>query len=106
MPGQRSNVSFSRRGFVQSAGVATAGVLCGAGFVRHPASAANARDPRFAVIILRGALDGLSAIPPVGDPDYAALHGELAFASSGERAGLTLDGFFFAHPALASFKRM
>jgi uncharacterized protein (DUF1501 family) len=33
------------------------------------------------VIILRGALDGLSAIPPVDDPDYAGLHGELAFAS-------------------------
>ena len=51
-------------------------------------------------------MDGLSAIPPVGDPDYADLHGELAFASSGERAALKLDGFFFAHPMLAAFKRM
>jgi uncharacterized protein (DUF1501 family) len=105
MTEQRSSI-FTRRRFAQGAGIATAGVLCGAGFVRTPVSAATARDPRFVVIILRGALDGLSAIPPVGDPDYAALHGELAFASSGERSALQLDGFFFAHPALASFKRM
>jgi uncharacterized protein (DUF1501 family) len=104
--GQRSNLAFTRRRLVQSAGAAAAGVLCGAGFLRTSASAANARDPRFVVIILRGAMDGLSAIPPVGDPDYADLHGELAFASSGERAALELDGFFFAHPALAAFKRM
>jgi uncharacterized protein (DUF1501 family) len=106
MAGQRLNLAFTRRRLVQSAGAAAAGVLCGAGFLRAPASAANARDPRFVVIILRGALDGLSAIPPVGDPDYADLHGELAFAGSGERAALKLDGFFFAHPALPAFKRM
>jgi hypothetical protein len=106
MAAPRSTAPFSRRGFVQGAGAATAGVFCGAGFLPAPASAANARDPRFVVIILRGALDGLSAIPPVGDPDYADLHGELAFASSGERAALKLDGFFSAHPALGVFKRM
>jgi uncharacterized protein (DUF1501 family) len=106
MAAPRSTAPFTRRGFVQGAGATTAGVFCGAGFLPAPASAANARDPRFVVIILRGALDGLSAIPPVGDPDYAELHGELAFASSGERASLKLDGFFYAHPALGVFKRM
>ena len=47
------------------------GALCGFGFLPQAASAAGARDPRFVVIILRGAVDGLSAVPPVGDPDYA-----------------------------------
>ena len=42
----------------------------------------------------------------MGDPDYADLHGELAFAASGQGAAPKLDGFFSAHPALASFKRM
>ena len=42
------------------------------------ARAADARDPRLVVVILRGALDGLSAVAPIGDPDYAALHGDLA----------------------------
>jgi uncharacterized protein (DUF1501 family) len=101
-----SDLMLSRRRFVGAAGAATAGILCGAGFFGAPASAAGARDPRLVVIILRGALDGLSAVPPVGDPDYADLHGDLAFAASGERAALPLDGYFFAHPALASFKRL
>jgi uncharacterized protein (DUF1501 family) len=64
------------------------------------ARAADGRDPRLIVVILRGALDGLATVAPVGDPDYAGLHGELAFASSGDRAASKLDGFFFAHPAL------
>ena len=102
----RCDSALSRRDFVCAGGAAGAGVLCGAGFLSAPASAAGARDPRLVVIILRGALDGLSAVPPVGDPDYADLHGDLAFTASGDRAALPLDGFFFAHPALAAFKRL
>ena len=34
------------------------------------ASAAGTRDPRLVVIVLRGALDGLAAVAPVGDPNY------------------------------------
>ncbi len=98
--------TLSRRDFVCAAGAAGAGVLCCAGFLSAPASAANARDPRLVVIILRGALDGLSAAPPIGDPDYAGLHGDLAFAAAGDRAALPLDGFFFANPALTTFKRL
>jgi uncharacterized protein (DUF1501 family) len=97
---------ITRRGFVGAAGALGAGVLCGAGFFGMPASAAGARDPRLVVIILRGAVDGLSAVPPVGDPDYADLQGDLAFTASGDRAALPLDGFFSAHPSLAVFKRL
>ena len=99
-------LALSRRRFVRAAGAATAGIVCGAGFFAVPANAAGARDPRLVVIILRGALDGLSAAPPIGDPDYADLHGDLAFAASGDRAALPLDGYFFAHPALGAFKRL
>ena len=35
------------------------------------ARAASGRDPRLVVVILRGALDGLATVAPVGDPDYA-----------------------------------
>ena len=31
---------------------------------------AEGRDPRLLVIVLRGALDGLAAVAPVGDPDW------------------------------------
>lgn len=70
------------------------------------ASAAGARDPRFLTIILRGALDGLSALAPVGDPDYAALREGIALAPSGDNAGLMLDGFFALHPAMPNFARL
>ncbi len=49
------------------------------------ARAAGGRDPRLIVVILRGALDGLSTVAPVGDPDYAGLHGSIALAR-GRRA--------------------
>jgi uncharacterized protein (DUF1501 family) len=104
--GDKRNLKLPRRQFLRAAAAMGAGVFFGAGSFRAPASAAGARDPRFIVVILRGAVDGLSAIPPVGDPDYAGLHGDLAFGSSGERAGLPLGGFFAAHPSLAAFKRM
>src|SRR5256886_1842288 len=36
------------------------------------------RRARLVLIIMRGALDGLAAVPPYGDGDYAALRGEFA----------------------------
>ncbi len=57
-------------------------------------------EARFVFVLLRGALDGLSAVPPIGDPDYAALRGQIALAKSGEGAVLPLDGLFGLHPAL------
>jgi len=70
------------------------------------ARAAVGRDPRLIVIILRGALDGLATVAPLGDPDYAALHGSIALTSDGPRAALMLDSFFALHPAMPEFARM
>src|SRR5438067_5279354 len=70
------------------------------------ARAANGRDPRLIVIILRGALDGLATVAPLGDPDYAGLHGSIALTSDGPRAALMLDSFFALHPAMPEFARM
>ena len=39
---------------------------------------AEGRDPRLLVIVLRGALDGLAAVAPVGDPDWVKLRGDKA----------------------------
>ena len=60
-------------------------------------------DARFVFVLLRGALDGLSAVPPVGDPAYAALRGQIALAKSGNDAALPLDATFGLHPALKFF---
>src|ERR1700738_2288410 len=70
------------------------------------ARAADGRDPRLIVVILRGALDGLATVAPVGDPDYAGLHGSIALASDGPHAALVLDSFFALHPSMPEFARM
>jgi uncharacterized protein (DUF1501 family) len=70
------------------------------------ARAVGGRDPRLVVIILRGALDGLSAVGPIGDPDYARLHGDLALRLDGEHPALPLDGFFALNPSMPNFARL
>ena len=68
---------------------------------RYSFAAPAAGDARFVFVILRGALDGLAAVPPYGDPDYARLRGALAIAAPGAADGaLRLDGTFGLHPAL------
>jgi len=80
--------------------------LFASAFMPRMAAAAEVRDPRFVVIILRGALDGLSAVAPVGDPDYADLHGAIALSLSGNRPALPLDSFFSVNPAMPVFARL
>ena len=70
------------------------------------ARAADGRDPRLVVVILRGALDGLATVSPVGDPDYAGMHGSIALTTSGPNAAIPLDSFFALHPAMPEFARM
>ncbi|MEO5772304.1 MAG: hypothetical protein ABIQ29_09580, partial [Burkholderiaceae bacterium] len=55
-------------------------------------------DPRLVVVLLRGGLDGLAAVPALGDADFAAARGPLAEAAA---SSLRLDGTPFAlHPSL------
>ncbi|MBN9585051.1 MAG: DUF1501 domain-containing protein [Afipia sp.] len=70
------------------------------------ARAKDGRDPRFVTIILRGALDGLATVAPVGDPDYADLHGAIALTRDGPHAAIPLDSFFALHPSMPEFARM
>lgn len=67
---------------------------------------AEGRDPRFLAFILRGALDGLATVAPVGDPDWAALRGEDALTLNGKTPALPLDSLFALNPAMPSLKRM
>ena len=61
-----------------------------------------APDRRLVVIILRGAMDGLGAVAPLADPDYAQLRAGLALGTPAAPGGaLPLDGKFWLHPALA-----
>ena len=67
---------------------------------------AEDRDPRFLVIVLRGALDGLATVVPVGDPNWVRLRGNDALLTSGETAALPLDNFFALNPAMPNLHRM
>jgi uncharacterized protein (DUF1501 family) len=59
-------------------------------------------DRRFVVVLLRGALDGLAAVPPLADAQYREKRGALALPAPGEADGcLALDKTFALHPALA-----
>ncbi|MBO0906053.1 DUF1501 domain-containing protein [Jiella sonneratiae] len=65
---------------------------------------AGTRDPRFVVVILRGALDGLAAVAPVGDPAYRPLRGALALGEGGRDVLPLGDGFFALNDAMPKFK--
>jgi len=67
---------------------------------------AEGRDPRFLTIVLRGALDGLATVAPVGDPDWVRLRGDDALMLTGKTPALKLDDFFALNPAMPNLHRM
>jgi uncharacterized protein (DUF1501 family) len=90
--------ALNRRDFLHGSALAGAGALITA---RYAFAAAEHGDARFVCIILRGALDGLSAVPPYGDADYSRLRRELAISAPGTADGaLKLDGTFGLNPGL------
>jgi uncharacterized protein (DUF1501 family) len=67
------------------------------------ASVASAEANRFVLLILRGGMDGLSAVPAVGDPAFAEARGVLGqFASE----PLRLDAMFALNPLLPQLHAM
>lgn len=64
-------------------------------------------EKRLVFVILRGGLDGLSAVPACGDPHFERRRGELAIAPPGEDKGaLRLDDLFGLHPLLPEMHRL
>ena len=97
--------SLSRRRVIASGGAALFSL--GLPFVPRVAYA-KFDDPSRDVLVclfLRGGADGLSLIPPFGDPGYYANRPTIAIArpdSSDPNRGINLDGFFMLPPAMAS----
>ncbi|HVP34702.1 MAG TPA: DUF1501 domain-containing protein [Steroidobacteraceae bacterium] len=93
--------AIKRREFLTLGALAAGGALITARVSLARAAAGQGR-PRFVLVIMRGALDGLAAVPPYGDRDYGRLRGEFALRAPGEAKGaLALNGFFGLHPSLA-----
>ena len=98
-PGQ-----LSRRSVLRALGVG-AGTLGMAGLGLADARVAWADGPwtgdTLVVLSLRGGFDGLNAVAPVGDPDYAVLRPSIGVPVA---AALPLTSMFGFHPALAALK--
>lgn len=79
-----------------------AGFAVSTSFAGIPVALARAAtERRLVVVILRGALDGLAAVPPFTDPDYRDRRGALALPDPNAADGmLALDGRFGLHPSL------
>ena len=89
---------LDRRLFLKSA------ALLGCSAAAHPLMssvtfAALPGENRLVVIILRGAMDGLDAIQPYGDPMLRRLRRDLS--AGPENGALDLDGFYALHPRLS-----
>ena len=88
----------SRRNFL--AGVTGAGLWTGLGMPGLSLAAAPV-EQRLLLVILRGGMDGLAALAPYADPNYASMRGKLAIAPPSHNGGaIDLDGKFGLHPAL------
>ena len=95
---------MQRRHLIQRAAALASGLLpVGATAWAATNPAAKVRGRRLVVILLRGAVDGLSVVVPYTDPGYPQARSSIALARPGAEGGvLDLDGRFGLHPALAS----
>lgn len=97
---------LSRRGLLASA--AAFGLsLNYLGSVAFAAADAGLARRKLVVIVCRGAMDGLSVFPAVGDSNYARLRGPIAVPGFGAANGaLKIDSTFGLHPSLAAVHRL
>ena len=96
---------LTRRVLLRDGGCALAAVAAPPAFLARAARAAEARGKVLVGVFQRGAVDGLSMVPPHGDPAYQPARTSIAIGRprSGDAASARdLDGFFALHPALAS----
>jgi uncharacterized protein (DUF1501 family) len=103
-------MAVTRRSFIKSSGIAFAGLAAAPSFLKRVALAqtngASGKDhPIVIAIFQRGAMDGISAVIPFGDRNYASARPQIAIPSpKGDETAIDLDGFFGLHPGLASLK--
>lgn len=91
---------INRRQFIKAATLlAGAGSLPGLSWANSVISGEN----KLAVIILRGAMDGLSAVIPYGD---SALSGYRAALIPADNTLLKLDNYFALHPAFSGLYQL
>lgn len=85
---------LDRRGFLRG-GLALGCSAAAFPLLTHATFASAPFDHRLVVVILRGAMDGLDVIRPMGDPVFRQLRPELSLGG-----GPALDNFWQLHPGL------
>ena len=89
---------MDRRDFIHGIG---AGLLLPLGRHAWAATADTPTRQKLIDIMLRGAVEGMNVVAPVGDANYARLRPTIGLALPGQEGGaLDLDGYFGLHPAL------
>lgn len=83
--------------------LAGAGATAALSFPSFAFGQSASTDKRLFVVILRGGLDGLHAVVPVGDPAYAGARGRLALQRN---QVLPLDSTFALHAKLPKMKAL
>lgn len=97
-------MTTTRRHLLQSALATTLAAPLGPWATLSVAATAGAPDAnRFVFFILRGGMDGLTAVPAVGDPAFAGARGVLGQFADG---ALALDGTFALNPLLPQLHAM
>lgn len=84
-------------GAVGATFITTQGVSIQAAYADAP----SYRGDVLVILSLRGGMDGLSTVAPIGDPYYAGLRPTTAIAAN---QAIKLDNMFGLHPALAGLK--
>src|SRR5262245_14875108 len=95
---------LTRRVLLRDTGCVLAALATPPAFLARAASAAAARGKVLVGVFQRGAVDGLSMVPPHGDPAYHTARTSIALGRprAGDSASARdLDGFFALHPTLA-----
>ncbi len=96
--------NLSRRGFLRTAaaGAAVSSAMPRIAFSASRGSGGGTQRDVLISVFLRGGMDGLSAVVPYGDPDYASSRGPLAIPGPASGNGsVDLDGTFCLSPSAA-----
>src|SRR5690349_24145985 len=105
-------MAVTRRFFLKSSGLAMVSLAAAPSFLKRTAFAeslaGSGKDkPIIIAIFQRGAMDGISAVVPFGDPNYYNVRPNIAIPQpkgGNLETVIDLDGYFGLNPALAPFK--
>jgi uncharacterized protein (DUF1501 family) len=96
---------MNRRSFLQTLGLATIGTMAFPDFLGRAWAAEATKKKTFVYLFMRGGADGLSIVPPVGDPAYYAARPNIAIPRPGASGGaIALSDVFGLHPSLTALE--